>query len=249
MSARKLWFQILDAQMETGTPYLCYKDAANKKSNQQNVGVIKSSNLCVAPETLLLTDNGHIEIQKLRGQTVNVWNGEEFSSVEIVQTGKDQELIDIETDDGCILTCTPYHKFFIQKTYSKNSIETVEAKSLKEGDKLIKCEYPIIEGKDKMLYPYTHGFFCGDGTYSNNHMENKTCNYAALEGHYYCKRHIDFETESNLEKLTVNPLSDSKKCNAKSCVKKPQTYLYEEKKKLIQYMDYRNTYENATHVL
>ena len=166
MSARKLWFQILDAQMETGTPYLCYKDAANKKSNQQNVGVIKSSNLCVAPETLLLTDNGHMEIHKLRGQTVNVWNGEEFSSVEIVQTGKDQELIDIETDDGCILTCTPYHKFFIQKTYSKNSIETVEAKSLKEGDKLIKCEYPIIEGKDKMLYPYTHGFFCGDGTYS-----------------------------------------------------------------------------------
>jgi ribonucleoside-diphosphate reductase alpha subunit len=46
MKARKLWFQILDAQMETGTPYLCYKDAANKKSNQKNVGVIKSSNLC-----------------------------------------------------------------------------------------------------------------------------------------------------------------------------------------------------------
>jgi len=46
MSARKLWFQILDAQMETGTPYLCYKDAANNKSNQKNVGVIKSSNLC-----------------------------------------------------------------------------------------------------------------------------------------------------------------------------------------------------------
>ena len=46
MKARKLWFQVLDAQMETGTPYLCYKDAANRKSNQKNVGVIKSSNLC-----------------------------------------------------------------------------------------------------------------------------------------------------------------------------------------------------------
>ena len=46
MSARKLWFQIMDAQMETGTPYLCYKDAANRKSNQKNVGIIKSSNLC-----------------------------------------------------------------------------------------------------------------------------------------------------------------------------------------------------------
>jgi ribonucleotide reductase alpha subunit len=46
MKARDLWFQILDAQMETGTPYLVYKDAANKKSNQKNLGTIKSSNLC-----------------------------------------------------------------------------------------------------------------------------------------------------------------------------------------------------------
>jgi len=46
VSARKLWFQILDSQMETGTPYLLYKDAANSKSNQKNIGTIKSSNLC-----------------------------------------------------------------------------------------------------------------------------------------------------------------------------------------------------------
>ena len=46
ISARKLWFQILETQMETGTPYLLYKDAANAKSNQQNLGTIKSSNLC-----------------------------------------------------------------------------------------------------------------------------------------------------------------------------------------------------------
>ena len=46
INARDLWFKILDSQMETGTPYLLYKDACNKKSNQQNLGVIKSSNLC-----------------------------------------------------------------------------------------------------------------------------------------------------------------------------------------------------------
>lgn len=46
VDARTLWFSILDSQMETGTPYLLYKDAANKKSNQQNLGTIKSSNLC-----------------------------------------------------------------------------------------------------------------------------------------------------------------------------------------------------------
>ena len=46
MPARDLWFKILDSQMETGTPYLLYADSCNKKSNQQNLGVIKSSNLC-----------------------------------------------------------------------------------------------------------------------------------------------------------------------------------------------------------
>jgi ribonucleoside-diphosphate reductase alpha chain len=46
IDARDLWLQVLDAQMETGTPYLLYKDAANLKSNQKNIGTIKSSNLC-----------------------------------------------------------------------------------------------------------------------------------------------------------------------------------------------------------
>lgn len=46
IKAQELWFAILDAQIETGTPYLLYKDAANRKSNQQNLGTIKSSNLC-----------------------------------------------------------------------------------------------------------------------------------------------------------------------------------------------------------
>jgi len=46
IKAQDLWFKILESQIETGTPYMLYKDAANAKSNQQNLGVIKSSNLC-----------------------------------------------------------------------------------------------------------------------------------------------------------------------------------------------------------
>ena len=46
VSAQKLWFSMLDSQMETGTPYILFKDACNAKSNQQNLGTIKSSNLC-----------------------------------------------------------------------------------------------------------------------------------------------------------------------------------------------------------
>lgn len=46
IKAQKLWYSILEAQTETGTPFMLYKDACNKKSNQQNLGIIKSSNLC-----------------------------------------------------------------------------------------------------------------------------------------------------------------------------------------------------------
>ena len=46
IKARELWYAILDAQMETGNPYMLYKDACNSKSNQQHLGTIKCSNLC-----------------------------------------------------------------------------------------------------------------------------------------------------------------------------------------------------------
>ncbi|MEC7653676.1 MAG: ribonucleoside-diphosphate reductase subunit alpha [Bacteroidota bacterium] len=46
IKAQELWFKILESQIETGTPYMLYKDAANSKSNQQNLGTIRSSNLC-----------------------------------------------------------------------------------------------------------------------------------------------------------------------------------------------------------
>jgi len=46
VKAQDLWFEVLESQIETGTPYILYKDAANRKSNQKNLGTIKSSNLC-----------------------------------------------------------------------------------------------------------------------------------------------------------------------------------------------------------
>jgi ribonucleoside-diphosphate reductase alpha chain len=46
VKAQEIWFSILESQIETGNPYLLYKDACNAKSNQQNLGTIQSSNLC-----------------------------------------------------------------------------------------------------------------------------------------------------------------------------------------------------------
>jgi ribonucleoside-diphosphate reductase alpha chain len=249
INARDLWFKILDAQMETGTPYLLYKDAANSKSNQKNIGTIKSSNLCVAPETLILTDKGHIEIQTLIDQQVNVWNGEEWSLVTVKKTGEDQELIDVYTDDGSKLTCTPYHKFYIQNSYSSNSIEKVEAKDLKPNDKIVKCEFPIIDGCDKMPYAYTHGFFCGDGTYNNITNETeRSCKFKALPNHYFCKRHLPYETENYLVDKEYILEGEELECQAQSYVKKPLAYLYGDKKKLLDFIDKRSYTETSNRI-
>lgn len=68
--AQDLWFKILESQIETGTPYILFKDAANSKSNQQNLGTIKSSNLCTeiieytSPDEVAVCNLGSIALPK-----------------------------------------------------------------------------------------------------------------------------------------------------------------------------------------
>lgn len=70
IKAQDVWFKILESQIETGTPYMVYKDAANLKSNQQNLGTIKSSNLCTeileytAPDETAVCNLGSIALPK-----------------------------------------------------------------------------------------------------------------------------------------------------------------------------------------
>ena len=157
INARDLWIKILDSQVETGTPYILYKDAANNKSNQKNLGTIKSSNLCVAPETLVLTRDGHLKIEDLVNQEVEVWNGETFSKTTIYQTSASSELLEVHTSDGCIVTCTKYHKFYI-KNESQKTIKTVEAQDLKNGMIIIESSFPIISNTNVLLDAYNIGF-------------------------------------------------------------------------------------------
>ena len=144
VKAQDLWLRILQSQMETGTPYMCYKDAANKKSNQKNLGTIKSSNLCVAPETRVLTSTGQHPIADLVGQEgVAVWNGDEFSKTTVHKTGENQRLVTVRFSNGMELRCTPYHKFVIQ-----GSPSMVAARDLRLGDQLPAYVTPVIYGID-----------------------------------------------------------------------------------------------------
>lgn len=144
MPAQKIWQMILDAQIQTGTPYLCYKDAVNIKSNQKNLGTIKSSNLCVAPETLVLTSKGHMPIRDLADKgVIQVWNGDAWSNTTVHKTGENQPLVNVRLSNRSVLTCTPYHKFLIHDdTLSIKDSVRVDAQNLKEGMKLKKFTAP-----------------------------------------------------------------------------------------------------------
>jgi len=75
IKAQQLWFKVLEAQMETGTPYMLYKDAANRKSNQQNLGIIRSSNLCT--EILEYTAEDEVAVCNLASLALSMFVNEE----------------------------------------------------------------------------------------------------------------------------------------------------------------------------
>jgi ribonucleoside-diphosphate reductase alpha chain len=87
IKARELWEKIVESQIETGTPYMLYKDAANRKSNQQNLGTIRSSNLCT--EILEYTSPDEIAVCNLASIALPMFvKGKEFDHKELFRVTK-----------------------------------------------------------------------------------------------------------------------------------------------------------------
>lgn len=138
--ARKVWAKILQRRSEVGYPYIMFGGNANSARPEvykDNGLEIKASNMCVAPETRIVTDKGYVAISDVAGTKQNVWNGEEWSEVEIVKTGENQKLLSvcvgslISKGDESELECTEYHKWFLEDGTE------VTTKDLKVGDKLL----------------------------------------------------------------------------------------------------------------
>ncbi len=87
IKARELWEKILESQIETGTPYMLYKDAANRKSNQQNLGTIRSSNLCT--EILEYTSPDEVAVCNLASIALPMFiKGNDFDHKELFKITK-----------------------------------------------------------------------------------------------------------------------------------------------------------------
>lgn len=149
IKAHDLWLKILEAQIETGMPYMCFKDHANNKSNQKNMGVIHSSNLCVAGDTIIKTRCQGVEVEGPISHIVALKNEGFTGDIEVlsrnIETGEDEyklitnsalmsESADVlkitDEETGKSITCTPEHKI-----YTKNR-GYILAKDLVEDDEL-----------------------------------------------------------------------------------------------------------------
>ncbi len=140
VSSQKLWFAILNSQIETGTPYLLYKDACNRKSNQNNLGTIKSSNLC----TEIIEYSNHEETA--------VCN---LASISLPSCLIDKDVSDINltiySKEGCCY-CDYTKKLCDQRNINytlKDSSEFVKE------DESVKITFPRILNNGQMIGGYT----------------------------------------------------------------------------------------------
>jgi ribonucleotide reductase alpha subunit len=149
LDARAFYEHICDMNVKGTFPYVVYTDSMNGKNNTSNIGKTQSSNLCVAPETLILTDKGYVTISKYENKVVKIWNGQTYSEVMIKKTGENQEMIRVKIRDGTYITCTGYHKFYLEDGTE------VRAEDLRKGMRLIEVEYPVVMN-DKCEYFSKH---------------------------------------------------------------------------------------------
>ena len=100
IGAQQLWFSILESQIETGTPYMLYKDSANRKSNQQNLGTIKSSNLCTeiveytSPDEIAVCNLASIGLPMFLDENNN-FDYEKLKSISQIVTKNLNKIIDV----------------------------------------------------------------------------------------------------------------------------------------------------------
>jgi ribonucleoside-diphosphate reductase alpha chain len=154
VKAREVWNKILESQIETGTPYILYKDSINEKSNQSNIGVVRSSNLCLDGDTMVKCRIDGIEKEfdmvtldvlfkngeKIEVLSRDIENGiDEWCLVENSGiTNVNAETIKVTDETGNFIICTEDHQIWTQNR------GYVRAGDLEESDILLLNEKELV---------------------------------------------------------------------------------------------------------
>lgn len=169
--ARELWMAVLDSQIETGTPYMLYKDHANRKSNQKNLGTIRSSNLCcIAGDQRVPTQKGMLTIKELFDDGTDnlvVGRTQIETASQMYLPRPNAEMVNVMTVEGYSHKVTPDHKIWVVDEGWK------EAQALQAGDKIAIQQFEGLWGNgDYADEAFLAGLVAGDETFMNANQTN-----------------------------------------------------------------------------
>ena len=162
IKAKELWKKILLEYYETGNPFLCFKDNANKRNQNDHAGIIRSSNLCVTGDTRLATQFGLVradELEKMKQEIIATYDyrtdgNRDEKGVGVAQclrmykTKENADIYEIKTKDGYKIKATPWHEFYVIR-----------------DEKVIKIPLSEITLDDKLLIQSGMGQFGKEGYY------------------------------------------------------------------------------------
>ncbi|MEA3315430.1 MAG: LAGLIDADG family homing endonuclease [Campylobacterota bacterium] len=178
IKAKELWKKVLTSYFESGSPFLCFKDTANKTNPNSHNGFIRSSNLCVTGDTRLHTQYGLVKAKELEEMNKKViatcdnrtnFNRKEYgifkaNCLEVYKTKENAKIYEIETYDGYTIKCTNWHEFYVNRD---KEIKKLPLKDMKLTDKLL---IQSDEGQFGNFGTYDEGLILGlitgDGTFS-----------------------------------------------------------------------------------
>ena len=154
VKAREVWNKILESQIETGTPYLLYKDSINEKSNQSNIGIVRSSNLCLDGDTMVKCridgiekefDMVTLDVLFKNGERIEVLSRDIDKEIDewcLVEnsgiTNVDAETIKVTDENENFIICTEDHQIWTQNR------GYVRAGDLEENDTLLLNEKELV---------------------------------------------------------------------------------------------------------
>jgi len=179
IKAKDLWRKILVSYFETGNPFLCFKDNANRANPNGHDGIIRSSNLCVSGDTRIATSLGLVradELEKMNRKIITSYdyrtNGDykKFGvgvapSLKMFKTKENAEIYEVVTKDGYSIKSTLWHEYYVVD--GKNRVIKKSLKNIKKDEKLL-IQSSIgqfgLEGDFDL--GFIIGLITGDGTFS-----------------------------------------------------------------------------------
>jgi ribonucleoside-diphosphate reductase alpha chain len=173
-SKRLKWQEILKNRIETGEPYLFFKDNVNNQNpecyQKNNLHVSTSNICCLAADTEILTKTGIKKIKDLVGKTVEIWDGNEWIENSSFTNYGPDNIVRIWLVDGSYVDSNPKHRWFAASNYNnireEKYKETITSE-LKEGQWLM-SHSKSVEGSGGDRGLYLKGFLTGDGTHVND---------------------------------------------------------------------------------